>query len=404
MIKISEEKVLKDFIDLTSIDSVSFHERVMADELKARLEKLGFEVTEDNAGELLESEAGNLYAYLPGNIEDASQYEDAEGIILSGHMDTVVPGIGKKQVVHEDGLITTDGTTVLGSDDIAGVVSMLDAIEAVIEAGVPRRDIEIVLTVAEEAYVRGAKKFDTSRLRFNDIYVLDLTGPIGYAATQAPCIVRFEATVHGRSAHAGFNPELGRHALKSAAMAIAKTPMGWTGPENTFNVGPISAGKATNIVPEICTFIGEARGYDIRNSLAEIDNMRKVIAESIEEVTGEHVEFDGQVAGIEDATYESINENGVGYSVLVQIMHDSYKTDESEPVLKRYKAVCEKLGLPGEFIGTFGGSDLNIFANKGLKGAVIACGMNDVHSINEWTTIDDLVKSTEVCVELIQPR
>jgi len=66
---LNEKRLVSEFCKLVSIDSPSFHERKMADVLKGYLEELGFEVYEDNAGEIYNSECGNLYGYLEGTME-----------------------------------------------------------------------------------------------------------------------------------------------------------------------------------------------------------------------------------------------------------------------------------------------------------------------------------------------
>ena len=104
-------------------------------------------------------------------------------------MDTVAPGIGKKPVFHEDGTITSDGTTVLGADDLTGVIAILEGIRAVQDAGIPHRDIEILFAAAEEPFTRGSSEFDFSQMKAKESYVLDVTGPVGTAILQAPTIL-----------------------------------------------------------------------------------------------------------------------------------------------------------------------------------------------------------------------
>ena len=104
------ERLIQEFEELARIDSISFQERQMADCLKGKLKELGFEVLEDQAGEQYGGNAGNIYGFLKGTRK-------GPGILLSAHMDTVQPGIGKTPVVHKDETITSQGDTVLGADD-----------------------------------------------------------------------------------------------------------------------------------------------------------------------------------------------------------------------------------------------------------------------------------------------
>ena len=127
-IQINEARIRAEFDELARIDSESFGEREMADRLKEKLAELGIQAKEDDTAEKIGGNAGNLFGTLKGGLSGTP-------ILLSGHMDTVAPGIGKKPVFHEDGTITSDGTTVLGADDLTGVIAILEGIRAVQEAG-----------------------------------------------------------------------------------------------------------------------------------------------------------------------------------------------------------------------------------------------------------------------------
>ena len=110
-IQINEARIRAEFDELARIDSESFGEREMAARLKEKLAELGIQAKEDDTAEKIGGNAGNLFGTLKGGLPGTP-------ILLSGHMDTVAPGIGKKPVFHEDGTITSDGTTVLGADDL----------------------------------------------------------------------------------------------------------------------------------------------------------------------------------------------------------------------------------------------------------------------------------------------
>jgi tripeptide aminopeptidase len=119
-------------------------------------------------------------------------------------MDTVEPGSNKKAVVQDDHTITSDGTTVLGADDVSGIVSILEAARVLKKKKIPHRSIEILFTFAEEVYIKGSGVFDYSVVKAKEAYVLDLDGPVGTAAYKAPTLVAFTAEIIGKAAHAGF--------------------------------------------------------------------------------------------------------------------------------------------------------------------------------------------------------
>ena len=78
----NKERITELFTSLVEVDSLSRGERRMADRLTAELKVLGFEVTEDKAGEKIGSDTGNLYAFLKGTDPGKTP------ILLSAHMDT----------------------------------------------------------------------------------------------------------------------------------------------------------------------------------------------------------------------------------------------------------------------------------------------------------------------------
>ena len=376
-IKADKNRVLNKFMELTKTDSVSFHERKMADMLKSELLDLGFEVFEDDAVSSYtdatgcKAEAGNVYGILKGD-------PDKKPVLFSAHMDTVEPGIGKTPVLSDDGdKITSNGTTVLGADDVTGVVEILEGVRLASDS--PHGDIEVLFTMSEETYAKGASVFDYSRLISKDAYVLDMSGAPGTAARKAPSIVSFEITVTGKSAHAGFAPEEGVNALKVAANAIARIKQGHISENTTFNIGTIKSGKATNIVAETCVCTGEARGFDHEEAVEQIDKAEAVFRGEAEKA-GAKVEIER----------------------TVHIR--AYETPEDAPVCECFRTACRNLGLAGEITSTLGGSDNNVFVQNGLSGVVLSSGMYNTHTTEEYTYVKDLIAGSELVTAIIRSR
>ena len=114
---INKQRVLDEFFELIQISCPSLGEREVADLLKKRLEELGGKVTEDmQSAKALNGTAGNLVADFKGTVAGAPR------ILLNAHMDCVNPCAGIKPRI-EDGVIKSDGTTILGGDDKGGVVA-----------------------------------------------------------------------------------------------------------------------------------------------------------------------------------------------------------------------------------------------------------------------------------------
>lgn len=365
----NKKRLVDEFCKLVAIDSPSFHEKKMAEVLKEYLIELGFTVYEDDAHEKYQSECGNVYGYLAGTIE-------GDPLLFSAHMDTVEPALNKKAIVKEDGRIESDGTTILGADDLSGIVAILEALRSIKENGTPHRSIEVLFPIAEEPYIRGSEVFDYSRIKSKEAYVLDLSGPVGGVAYMAPSVISIDITVKGKAAHTGFAPEQGLNAIVIASQAISKLQLGRLDEETTSNIGLIEGGLATNIVPDTCRIKGE-----VRSSLHD-----KAVAQA---------EF------IVDKFKDTAKELGGECLSALSIGCVAYEVPKDHRVLERFKEICEDLEIEVQLQKTFGGSDNNNFMLNGITGAVIASGMNQVHSCKEYTTIEELVRATMITERLM---
>lgn len=365
----NKERLIHEFIELVAIDAPSFRERRMADTLSKKLADIGFTVTEDTAGQPYGSDCGNLYGYLEGTLA-------GEPLLFSAHMDTVPPAHGKRALLQEDGRITSAGDTVLGADDVAGIVAILEAIRSLREEGMEHRSIEVLFPIAEEPYAKGSSLFDYSKIRAREAYVLDLDGKVGRAAYTAPSILSFTATIHGKASHAGFAPEAGIHSIAIAAAAINKMRLGRVDEITTVNVGRIEGGKATNIIPENCRVEGELRSFRHESALDYLKEIKQIFTREVE------------AAGATLQWEENIN-------------CIAYETDMHGGAAKRYRKACEEVGIQAEFVKTFGGSDYNVFATKGIDGLVLSNAMNQVHSCEEYTEVEELITSTQIVRNLM---
>lgn len=368
---IAEENVKKTFAELVAIDSPSLGEREMADHIKRMFGDLGIELIEDNSSQITGSTAGNLYGYLRGNGD--------EPILLSAHMDTVMPAFGKKAIFHSDGSITSDGTTVLGADDLSGITAIYEAVRYLKLHHIEHRDVELLFTTGEELYCKGAKAFDYTKIKAKSALVLDLSGEIGNAAYAAPTILSFEVSVQGKAAHAGFCPEDGIHAIKAVCEAVAALPQGRIDEATTANIGMISGGDGINIVPEKCIVKGEIRSLSHEKAMAVAEKYRSVFLESA-------------------AHY------GAQAEWVQQIDIKAYEIDPDSRIINEYKRALSQLDIVSHLNKTFGGSDNNVFAQNGIEGIVIATSMNNVHSCKEWANVSEIVQIAEVLIRMITDK
>lgn len=366
---INKERVLNEFLEMIQIRCSTLQEREIADLLKGRLAALGMEVTEDNVGEKLGGTAGNVYGYLPGTVQGAPR------VLLSAHMDCVEPCSCVKPVI-ENGIIKSSGDTILGSDDKAGIVPILEALRVLKEQNLPHGDVQVVFTVAEEGGVNGSKNMDPALLKADLGFILDSSGAPGKIITMAPGQNKIKVVVHGKTAHAGLAPEDGINAIVLAGKALAELKEGRIDEETTANVGIIKGGQATNIVPDRVEITCEARS---RNT-AKMEAQTKLMCETFEKV---------------------VTANGGKVDITVSKAYDPYVHTEDAPVLAVAKEAAESVGLAPKFEGTGGGSDANFFNNYGVPSAVLGVGMSKVHTKEEFIKEEDLYKMSEFMVAIL---
>ncbi|MCK4309189.1 MAG: M20/M25/M40 family metallo-hydrolase, partial [Candidatus Atribacteria bacterium] len=197
---VNEKRLIESFMELVRIDSISREERNLADFLIEKLEDLGLEVIVDQAGEKVKSNSGNIIARSKGNIKKATP------IMFSAHMDTVVPGKNINPLLKGEKIVSS-GKTILGADDKAAIAALLEALHIVKEKNISHGDIEIVFTICEEIGLHGAKNLDISDLNARMAFVLDCGGQVGEIISAAPSQNSLKIIIHGKSAHAGSNPE-----------------------------------------------------------------------------------------------------------------------------------------------------------------------------------------------------
>jgi tripeptide aminopeptidase len=366
---INEKRLIESFMELVRIDSVSGEEKEIADFLVKKLKDLGLEVTVDQAGEKVKSNSGNIIARFKGNIKEAIP------IMFSAHMDTVVPGKNIKPVCEGDKILSS-GKTILGADDKAAIAALLEALRIIKENNIPCGDIEIVFSICEEIGLKGAKNLDISSLNAQMGFVLDAGGQVGKIITTAPSQNSLKIIIHGKSAHAGSDPEEGINAIQIAGFALSRMKLGRIDEETTANIGIIFGGKATNIIPDEVTLEGEVRSRN-EEKLEKYTKKLKQIAEDTAQ------EFKAK----ED----------------VKIKHEyyCYNLSPDDQVVKISIKAAKDMGLHPELCPSGGGSDANVFNKKGLPSIVLAVGMEKVHTMEEYILVKDLRDTVKYILSII---
>ncbi|HUC00009.1 MAG TPA: M20/M25/M40 family metallo-hydrolase [Solirubrobacterales bacterium] len=360
------ERLFETFVRLCEIRSPTGEEREIADTLSAELRALGYEVGEDDAAGPAEAGSGNLVARLPGSGE--------EWAMFCAHIDTV-PHQGLVEVVDDEGVFRSAGDTILGSDNKAAVAVFLELAARHAENQGPV-GIELVLTVAEEQGLRGAKAFDASGLRSKCGFVLDHAGPVGQVIVQTPTQQKIRADFAGVEAHAGIRPEDGSSAIAAAAAAISRMELGRLDEGTTANVGLIRGGTSGNVVPGHCGIHAEARSLDANRAAA--------------------------VAGkIAEACAWGASEHGCDVDVRIEELFRGYELPKDSPALGLAEAGLRSAGLEPARVAIGGGSDANALRLDGFDCVLLANGTDMVHTADEHVPARNLTKMLEVCEGIV---
>lgn len=366
---INQERLLAEFLELVQIDSETKQETAIAAVLKKKLADMGLSVQEDDAAAKTGHGAGNLIATLPGNAPGTP-------ILFSSHMDTVVPGCGVKPIV-KDGYVYSDGTTILGADDKAGIAAILEAIRTLKENNLPHPAIQVVLTVGEESGLVGSRALDSSLLQAEMGFIFDSGGKVGEIIVAGAGQYRIITRIYGKAAHAGVNPEDGISAITVASKAISRMPLGRIDADTTANIGRFEGGKAFNIVTDYVEIWSEARS---------------LVMEKLE----------NQVRKMTTAFETAAQEMGARCENEVTFMYHGFKFDEATPVVAKAIAAVRRVGREPMLEKTGGGSDGNVFNGYGIPSVNFGIGYEKIHTTEERMPLEELYKASELVLAVIE--
>jgi tripeptide aminopeptidase len=365
-VEASRSRLHERFVRLCEIRSPTGEEREIADTVLAELRALGLEASEDDAGAAAGAGAGNLIARLPGRSD--------RWVMFCAHLDTV-PHRGQVEVVDDEGVFRSSGETILGADNKAAVAVLLELV-ARHAASPPPVGIELVLTVAEEQGLRGAKALDVRQLRSEVGFVLDHAGPVGEVIVATPTQQKLVADFIGVEAHAGIHPERGNSAIAAAAAAISRMELGRLDEGTTANVGVIEGGTSGNVVPGHCRVLAETRSLD---------------GERAAEVAGSLTECFAWGA----------SEHGCDVDVRVEELFRGYELPRDSLGLAVAEAALRRTGLEPVRTSIGGGSDVNALRLAGLDCVLLANGPEAVHTAEERVAARDLDRMLEVCEAIV---
>lgn len=357
------------FIKLASVNSYVAQEGKLAQDLIARLGDLGASVSVDDSAAKTGSDTGNIIATLPGTVADAPT------ILLCSHMDTIGPTEGMVPEMR-DGIIYSNGETVLGADDKAGIAVILATLEKLQESNTPYGNLEIVFTVQEEPGLVGAKNLN-AELKSDFGYILDGDGSVGTIIHRAPAKIDLDLTLMGQAAHAGICPEAGVNAIVTASTAISRIQSGRIDSETTSNFGTIHGGQTRNIVPDRVEIAAEVRSMDDSKLEREAEVILKVFSKTAKE-------FNAQLMVEKNISFRSFN------------------VSESHPAVTTAMRAAHSIDVKPILWASGGGLDANIFNGCGLPCVALGLGIENPHSPQEYIPAAQLDEGVHLLFAILQ--
>ncbi|MBY7142216.1 peptidase T [Virgibacillus sp. NKC19-3] len=401
-----KEEIIKRFTTYAKIDTQSDDTNQDTPSTPGQFDlanKLVDELKEIGMEDVSVDENGYVMATLPSNTQ-----KEVPTIGFMAHVDTATDFTGKNvnpQVVenfdgtditlHEDlqvvlsakefpelpsykgnTLITTDGTTLLGADDKAGITEIMTAMDYLIQhPQIKHGRIRVAFTPDEEIG-RGPHKFDVNRFDAAYAYTID-GGPLGELQYESFNAAAAKVTFKGNSVHPGTAKHKMINAGKMAAAFIGKFPEK-EAPEHTEKYegfyhlisinGDVENTQVTYII----------RDFDKENFAARKAIFEKFVNE-MKEMCGEaNVEL--QMTD----QYYNMREKIEPVKEIVNIAHQAMENLDVQPLVKPVR----------------GGTDGSQLSYKGLPTPNIFTGGENFHGKYEYISVDNMEKATNVIVEI----
>jgi len=352
------QRLVDQFIEMVKIPSESGNEKEMIEYLKKEFQKLDAQAIIDSYG--------NLIAKIA-----AKGCEDKEPILLSCHADTVKPGVGINPIIEND-IIKSDGTTILGADDKAGIAELLEALR-IAEVHPP---IEITISRQEEVGLLGVKNMDYSLTSAKKGFLLD-NDTLDTIVIGGPSYFAIDVEIKGKAAHAGMEPEKGINAIFAASNAISNLNLGRLDHETTANVGVINGGLIRNGVPDSATFLAECRSLNHAKAEQLAEDMVATIKTQVESA-------------------------GAEAKIKTENLCKAIDIPENSWTVQTAKQALRSVGIEAKTTFITGFTDASIYNNKGIEMAVVGIGARLEHSTEEHIYISDMEKAVEMLVEILK--
>ncbi len=359
------QKLIDIFFQVAAIDACSTMEKPVAEFIKNFLLPYDIKVIEDDSNKYSLSNTGNIIC----------RKGSGGNFILLSHMDTARPTKDLKPVITKDKLLS-DGNTVLGVDNRAGVSVLLYLFEYIFKERIKTKDFTVGFTTCEETTLLGSKKLGING-QIKKGFVFDSSFRPGNFIHSACGSLGFKITINGVASHSALAPEKGINSIAIASSALSKIKQGRLDSETTLNIGKIIGGSAVNVIPEKTTIEGEIRSFKterVEKLFEELKNIFNCEAEALKGSCEIESQWDFKP-----------------YNILPEFNVFKYAVD-----------AIKKTGLEPRPQISLAGSDANSLNENGIEAVNLGIGAQNPHSNNEFILIEDLIKSAEIALELVK--
>lgn len=281
----------------------------------------------------------------------------------------------KNQIGND--VITTDGTTLLGADDKAGVAEIMDAAHYLMNHPEVKHGKIRILFTPDEEIGRGADKANIKKLGADFGYTLD-GGTVGTLENETFSADGVSIKIKGFSTHPGYAKDKMQHAIKIATKIINKIPVGKT-PETTEKKQPFIHPTSINGGLEEVEIKFIIRAFDTATLFTLEEELRLIAVQVLSEYDKSSYEFNvtQQYRNMKDVLDK--NPEIIGYAL------EAITSSGLKPVLDSIR----------------GGTDGSRFSFMGLPTANIFAGEHGIHSKQEWVSSQDMQKAVETIVNLV---
>lgn len=351
-------------------------------------------------------EWGYVYATIPSNTT-----KKVPVICFCAHMDTApdCSGTGVKPILHKNyqgqdivlpddpsqvismseypyletqrgnDIITASGTTLLGSDDKAGVAEIMDMAHYLsLHPEIEHGTIKILFTPDEEVG-RGTAKVDMKKLGADYGYTLD-SGDAGALEDETFSADGVQVIIHGVSAHPGYAKGKMINALKIAGEILAFLPKSRLSPESTDGKRGFIHPVRVEGIAEKCTIDFIVRDFDTAGLTKKEDYLRTQIEERLRTYPKASFEF-------------KITEQ---YRNMKEVL------DLHPQVVEYAKEAIQRTGLTVKMESIRGGTDGSRLSFMGLPCPNLFAGEQAIHSKLEHISVQDMEKAVQMLVHLVQ--